>query len=89
MALSPDAMDLVTCSADGSTCVWDMEIGDCVLLLEGASAVTCVGLSLNAGLILTGTATGCINVWDLEGGVCKKVLKPHRVRCASPCSSIA
>mmetsp|Transcript_5208 Transcript_5208/g.13145 ORF Transcript_5208/g.13145 Transcript_5208/m.13145 type:complete len:1395 (+) Transcript_5208:246-4430(+) len=83
MALSPDAMDLVTCSADGSTCVWDMEIGDCVLLLEGSSPVTCVGLSLNAGLILTGTTTGHINVWDLEAGVCKKVLRPHRtaVKC--------
>jgi len=78
MELSPDAMDLVTCSSDGSTCVWDMEIGDCVLLLEGDVPVTCVGLSLDAGLILTGTKQGTIQVWDLDGGVCRKVIRPHR-----------
>lgn len=64
MELSPDAMDLVTCAADGSTCVWDTEIGDCVLLLEGNAPITCVGLSLNAGLILTGADPGLFSRLD-------------------------
>mmetsp|Transcript_17493 Transcript_17493/g.48802 ORF Transcript_17493/g.48802 Transcript_17493/m.48802 type:complete len:1525 (-) Transcript_17493:573-5147(-) len=87
MELSPDAMDLVTSSADGSTCVWDTEIGDCVLLLEGEAHVTCIGLALNAGMVLTGTKLGTIQVWDLEGGVCRKTLRPHRA--AVTCLKVA
>ena len=33
--LTPSGTDAVTASTDGTARVWDLDIGDCVLLLEG------------------------------------------------------
>ena len=33
--LTPGGVDVITVSTDGTARVWDMEIGDCVLLLAG------------------------------------------------------
>lgn len=44
--LTPGGVDIITVSTDGTARVWDMEIGDCVLLLAGhGGAITDVAAS--------------------------------------------
>ncbi len=57
--LTPGGVDVITVSTDGTARVWDMEIGDCVLLLAGHSGpLTDVAASADGALLLTGAADG-------------------------------
>ena len=57
--LTPGGVDVITVSTDGTARVWDMEIGDCVLLLAGHSGpLTDVAASADGALLVTGAADG-------------------------------
>ena len=65
-------------SADGSARVWDMEIGDCVLLMEGhKAAVTDVAVAEEGSLLVTSSADHTARVWGLDKGQCRAVLQGH------------
>ena len=57
--LTSGGVDIITVSTDGTARVWDMEIGDCVLLLAGhGGPLTDVAASADGALLLTGAADG-------------------------------
>lgn len=65
-------------SADSSARVWDMEIGDCVLLMEGhTAAVTDVAVAEEGSLLVTSSADHTARVWGLDKGQCRAVLQGH------------
>ncbi|KAK9840975.1 hypothetical protein WJX81_003475 [Elliptochloris bilobata] len=76
--LTPGGVDIITVSTDGTARVWDMEIGDCVLLLAGhGGPLTDVAASADGALLLTGAADGTARLWELEKGECIGVLSGH------------
>lgn len=76
--LTPGGVDVITVSTDGTARVWDMEIGDCVLLLAGhGGPLTDVAASADGALLLTGAADGTARLWELEKGECIGVLSGH------------
>lgn len=55
-----------------------MEIGDCVLLMEGhTAAVTGLAVSEEGSLLVTSSADHTARVWGLDKGQCKAVLQGH------------
>jgi len=66
-------------SADATVRVWDMEIGDCVLLLAGHTApVTALAVAASGGLLVSASADRTARVWELEKGQCLGVLRGRR-----------
>ena len=56
--------------------VWDMEIGDCVLLLAGHTApITALAVAASGGLLASASADQTARVWELEKGQCLGVLR--------------
>ncbi len=69
---------LSAASADGSARVWDMEIGDCVLLMEGHTAgVTDLAVANKGSVLVTSSADHTARVWTLDKGQCRAVLQGH------------
>lgn len=65
-------------SADNTARVWDMEIGDCVLLLGGHTGpLTNVAAAADGSLLVTTSSDGTARVWELEKGECLHVLIGH------------
>ena len=65
-------------SADSTARVWDMEIGDCVLLLGGHTGpLTNVAAAADGSLLITTSSDGTARVWELEKGECLHVLIGH------------
>jgi len=65
--------------------VWDMEIGDCVLLLAGHQApVTALAVAASGGLLVSASADRTARVWELEKGQCLGVLRGERSRRSRP-----
>ena len=55
-----------------------MEIGDCVLLMEGhTAAVTDLAVTEIGSLLVTSSADHTARVWGLDKGQCKAVLQGH------------
>ena len=78
-AAGPSAHPLVhvaAASQDGTARVWDVEIGDCVLVMEGhAGPVT--NAALAGSVLVTSGQDSTVRVWDMEQGHCLHVLKGH------------
>ena len=56
-----------------------MEIGDCVLLLEGhTGAVTDLALSGDGNILVSASADKTARVWGLDKGQCVAVLQGHQ-----------
>ena len=65
-------------SADSTARVWDMEIGDCVLLLGGHTGpLTNVAAAADGSLLITTSSDGTARVWELEKGECLHELIGH------------
>eukprot|EP00884_Botryococcus_braunii_P009373 jgi/Botrbrau1/18437/Bobra.0072s0025.1 len=76
--LTPGGIDVITVSADGTARVWDLEIGDCMLLLDGHEGpVTDMAVSSTGAYLLTGSVDGTARLWELERGECLYVLSGH------------
>ena len=55
-----------------------MEIGDCVLLMEGhTAAVTDCAVAEEGSLLVTSSADHTARVWGLDKGQCRAVLQGH------------
>lgn len=66
-------------SADSTARVWDLEIGDCMLLLEGhGGPITDMVVSNSGAYLATASMDGTARVWELERGECLFVLSGHR-----------
>ena len=63
-------------SQDGTARVWDMEIGDCVLVMEGHDGPV-TNAALAGTVLLTSSQDGTIRVWDMEQGQCLRSLTGH------------
>lgn len=67
-----------TVSADNTARVWDMEIGDCVLLLGGHTGpITNVAAAADGSMLITTSSDGSARLWELEKGECLAVLLGH------------
>ena len=65
-------------SADSTARVWDMEIGDCVLLLGGHTGpLTNVAAAADGSVLITTSSDGTARVWELEKGDCLHTLTGH------------
>ena len=65
-------------SADNTARVWDMEIGDCVLLLGGhMGPITNVAAAADGSMLITTSSDGSARLWELEKGECLAVLLGH------------
>lgn len=65
-------------SADATARVWDMEIGDCVLLLGGHTGpLTNVAAAADGSFLITTSSDGSARLWELEKGECLAVLLGH------------
>ena len=63
-------------SADGTIRIWDMEIGDCVLLLTGHSGpITDLSASADGRILVSASADGTARAWELEKGQCTALLR--------------
>ena len=79
--LSPNGLEVVTASADGSIRVWDMEIGDFVLKMEDhEGAVTCFALSDDGHVLVSGGEDCMAIVYDLPSGMWRHKLCGHTKR---------
>ena len=76
-ALGDDAWAcLRAASQDCTARVWDMEIGDCVLVMDGHSGpVTSIALAGNT--LVTGSQDKSARVWDMQRGSCQRLLRAH------------
>ncbi|KAK9809322.1 hypothetical protein WJX73_004674 [Symbiochloris irregularis] len=74
--LSPSGIDVITASQDCTARVWDMEIGDCVLVMEGHTGPI-TSIALAGQLLLTSSQDSTVRVWDMEHGKCLHVLSGH------------
>jgi WD40 repeat protein len=55
--------------------VWDLEIGDCVLELEGhAGPVTALAITADGSLTVTASEDGTARAYEMEKGQCLRVL---------------
>ena len=74
----PCCMGLPAASGDGTARVWDMEIGDCVLLLEGHTAgILDMATAADGSLLVTASEDHTARIWELEKGACLGVLEGH------------
>ena len=63
-------------SQDCTARVWDMEIGDCVLVMEGHTGPL-TNAALAGQVLLTSSQDCTVRVWDMEHGKCLHVLSGH------------
>ena len=71
---------MLAASRDGTARVWDMEIGDCVLVMKGhTGAVT--SFALAKGLLVTGSTDATVRVWSMQTGHCSHTLSGHGGPC--------
>lgn len=76
LLLTLDHVRGLAASQDGTARVWDLEIGDCVLVMEGHTApVTSVAV---AGSVLLTSSQDCtVRAWDMDQGRCLHTLQGH------------
>jgi WD40 repeat protein len=85
LLLCPSGTEFISCSTDGTACIWDMEIGDCTLTIGGATegedgttrysgeAVTDIALTDDSSLLVMATGN-VIKAYETEQGQCLRIL---------------
>jgi len=78
VAISPNGKTIVSCSADKTIKVWDIETGACLRTLGGHSSnVGSVAIAPDGKTIVTGSWDNTIKVWDIMTGACLHTLQAH------------
>eukprot|EP00803_Ostreobium_quekettii_P003137 evm.model.scf_1157.1 EVM.evm.TU.scf_1157.1 scf_1157:13492-23046(+) len=81
VVLAPNGMEVITGSSDAAIRVWDMEIGDCVLLLEEHQGpITSISISADGQTLASGSEDTMAIVWDLSSGIWRHKLRGHKKR---------
>lgn len=76
--LTPSGTDAISASTDGTARVWDLEIGDCILVLDGHTGpITDVGITDDGSLLITASEDGTARAYEMEQGQCLRVLAGH------------
>ena len=89
LALSVDGSRVVTGGLDGSVCVWDVDSGETVSVLEGhTSSVESVAVSVDGSRVVTGGLDGSVRVWDVDSGETVSVLEGHTSSARSVAVSV-
>jgi WD40 repeat protein len=78
VAYSPDGLNLVTASSDGTIKLWDTRSGQELRTLRGhQSDVTDVAFSPDGRIVASASADGTARLWDAATGEVIKVLEGH------------
>ena len=76
LALSVDGRIAVSGSDDYTLCVWNLESGECIKVLEGhKNAITSVALSADGRLAVSAGRDKTLRLWNLDSGECLKLLE--------------
>lgn len=76
--LTPSGTDAISASTDGTARVWDLEIGDCILVLDGHTGpITDMGITDDGSLLITASEDGTARAYEMEQGQCLRVLAGH------------
>lgn len=68
-------LNTIAGGADGAARVWDLEIGDCVLVMEGHSGpITSMAITDDGSLVVTTSEDGTARAFETERGQCLRVL---------------
>jgi WD40 repeat protein len=63
--------------------MWDLEIGDCVLVMEGhAGPITDMAITDDGSLLVTTSEDGTARAFETERGQCLRVLAGAPLACA-------
>ena len=72
-----------------SVCVWDVDSGETVSVLEGhTSSVESVAWSVDGSRVVTGRWDGSVRVWDVDSGETVSVLEGHTSSARSVAVSV-
>mmetsp|Transcript_27828 Transcript_27828/g.78692 ORF Transcript_27828/g.78692 Transcript_27828/m.78692 type:complete len:862 (-) Transcript_27828:303-2888(-) len=79
VAISANEKTVVTASQDGSTRVWDIEIGQCKQVLTGQNSSGKISVSPDGTRLVSvsGSSDLVAQVWDLGKGTCIQTLEGH------------
>lgn len=70
-ALLSTGIEAVSASTDGTICVWDLEIGDCIMTIPAHDGpITGMGMTSDMSLVVTSSEDGMVRAFDLEAGNC-------------------
>ena len=76
--LTPSGTEALSAGADGTVRLWDLEIGDSILVMEGhTAAITDMVLTADGSLLISASEDGTARACELENGQCLRVLAGH------------
>jgi WD40 repeat protein len=79
IAFSPDGQTLVSCSADKTIKLWNVNTGECLRTLLGhTTVIRSVAITPDGTYIASGSQDETIRFWDFNTGECLKILKLPR-----------
>jgi WD40 repeat protein len=68
--------EALSASADGTVRIWDLEIGDCELVIDAhAAPITGMSVTSDGSLVVTSSRDGTVRAFELEKGTCLRMIK--------------
>lgn len=75
----PNEKCIISASEDGTIRIWNIDSGECLLLIDNYYSIRCIDLSPDGQLIASFSADNAIKIWDFRNGQCIKTFKgQHR-----------
>lgn len=71
----PNEECIISASEDGTIRIWNIDSGECLLLIDNYYSISCIDLSPDAQLIVSSSADSAIKLWDIRNGQCIKTFK--------------
>jgi WD40 repeat protein len=76
IAFNTDGTRLISGSQDNRVRVWDVETGQCLMMLEGHTYPV-QGISVQGHLIASASRDHTVRLWSLHSGECTAILQGH------------
>ena len=68
--------EALSASADGRIRIWDLEIGDCELVIDAHTApITGMAVTSDGSLVVTSSRDGTVRAFELERGNCLRMIR--------------